>query len=194
MRKNWPRPTVLSHSVRRKRHAQLRTIVCYPYATPQGVEPRLIPPIAGDVEPCRMVHTRPSESGKRPAGRSLNQGTSGVRNGGGQRADVERYGRDAVEAVGFPQGEQVLGLRCDRVHGRCGHRLPPVDAVVVAERADRYPLRGEGGPHGLGERGVKVVREATYLLHRGPLGLCLPELALRFAGYVEKVRSPRGEG
>src|SRR6266481_5917649 len=100
---------------------------------------------------------------------------------------VVRDSRDVVEAVRLPQGEQVLGFGGEGVHPRRGPCLAAVDAVVVAAGADLRPLRGVGGPHGRGQRGVEVLGQAAYLRVGGAPGLRLPELRLRLAGGVEKL-------
>src|SRR5580704_16263930 len=119
------------------------------------------------------------------------RGTDGTEQTRGETLDgrVERDGRDVVQAVGLAQREQMLGFGREGVHERLGHRLAPVDAVVVAERPDRRAPRGVGGPHRRGERGVELIRYAAYLGDGGVPGLRLPEPVLRLAGGFEKLRA-----
>src|ERR1035441_6070098 len=66
-------------------------------------------------------------------------------------------------------------------------------SVGVAERPDGRPLRGEGGPHRLGERDVKGQCEAVRFALGSPPGLGLPELVFRFAGGLEKLPAAHGQ-
>ena len=103
-----------------------------------------------------------------------------------QRAGLERHGRDAVEAMGFAQGEQALGLGGEGMDPGLGPGLAPVDAVVVPARADLRPLRREGGVHGVGERGVQLQREAAQFGVGSAQGLSL-------AVPIDDVRAVLGE-
>jgi len=80
--------------------------------------------------------------------------------------------------------------RGESVDAGLGPGLPPVDAVVVAARADLRPLRREGGVHGGGQRGVQAEREAAQFGVWGVPGLSLAELGLGLARRGEKLCSP----
>ena len=69
--------------------------------------------------------------------------SSGFGDRGHQRTGLERYRRNVVEAMGFAQGEQALGLGGEGMDPGLGPGLAPVDAVVVPARADLRPLRRE---------------------------------------------------
>src|ERR1700745_2243575 len=91
-----------------------------------GVMPRL--PWCGRDSTRRECPQTPVAPGDR--------GTGGQRSSAGLGCRVVRDGRDVVEAVRLPQGEQALGFGGEGVYPRCGPCLAAEDAVVVAPRAD----------------------------------------------------------
>src|SRR5689334_18603327 len=85
--------------------------------------------------PRRGPTTARGASARRPGG-------AGDRSAGGQGSSarlgcrVVRDGRDVVEAVRLPQGEQALGFGGEGVYPGRGLRLAAEDAVVVAAGPD----------------------------------------------------------
>ena len=95
--------------------------------------------------------------------------------------------------MGFAQREQALRLRLQGVDSWLGHRLPSVDAVLVAARADLRALRRVSGAHGVGQRRVQVKREPVQLGRGSPPFLCLAEPGLGLASRIEQFHPPRRE-
>src|SRR5580692_11386654 len=81
--------------------------------------------------------------------------------------------RDVVEPVVLPERQEPLGLGGERVDGRLGHGLAVEDPVLIAARADLGPLGGVSGPHGRGQRRVKLLGKPVHLGHGGARGLGL---------------------
>src|SRR6266851_5693972 len=64
---------------------------------------------------------------------------------------------DPGQPMALPQGEQSLCLHGPGPDRWRGHGLAPVDPIVVAVRSDLGPLRGERGPHDVGQGAVEML-------------------------------------
>jgi len=105
----------------------------------------------------------------------------------------DRAGREAGELVRFPQGQQPLSLVGPGMHGGLGHRLPPVNAVLVAERADLGALGRVGGVGHIGQGDVEFAGELVPLVGWGSESLGAAVGLFRSLGALEQFVEVRGQ-
>src|SRR5690242_19571896 len=73
--------------------------------------------------------------------------------------------RDAVKPVVLAKRQETLGFGGERADGGLRLGFAVEDPVFVAARADLGALRGVGGPHGGGQRRVKLLGQPVHLGH-----------------------------
>ena len=96
--------------------------------------------------------------------------------------------------MALPQGEQSLRLHGPGPDRWRGHGLAPVDPIVVAAWPDLGPLRGERGPHDVGQGAVEMLACPVQFLQAGVVGLRIPQVLLGRPRLGEEVVEPLRQG